>query len=82
MKKWLFLMIIAFIGIFALLYPKKPSYKNIVKLTKFSEPAYSVFWYEPRIRLYQKALYLPYPEMPPCDRLEFIYKLKGEDGSK
>ncbi len=52
-----------------------PDYTPLVRLTGVSEPAYSLFWYEPRLRHYQAPHYTPYPEMPACDRLGFVYRL-------
>ena len=76
-----FFIILPIVVILILLYPKSqhPKYRDLVKLTGFSEPSYRVFWYEPRFRLYQKAKYEPYPEMPPCDRLRFVYKLSPKE---
>jgi hypothetical protein len=37
--------------------------------------AWSVSWYEPRLRGYHKAYYSPYPEFPPADRLGLIYRI-------
>ncbi len=74
MKKWI--VFISFLILLIIFYPKtQPNYKYLVKVTKFSEPSYGVFWHEPRMRLFQKAHYLPYPEMPSCDRLRFVYDL-------
>ncbi len=57
----------------------EPNYGDFIKLSKFSEPAYGVFWYEPRFRYLQRAKYEPYPEMPNCDRLRFVYKLSSKE---
>jgi len=54
---------------------------SLVHLTQHSSLAFGVSWYEPRLRRYQKAIFAPYPELVPADRLGFIYnfkvKLKG-----
>jgi hypothetical protein len=52
--------------------------KDVVRVTKFSSFAYGVFWFEPRLRRFQSHSYPIYPEMPPADRLNFIYSLKRE----
>ena len=77
MQKEIFTLLpIILLLLIAILYPKlQTNYKDLVKVSGFSEPSYRVFWHEPRFRLYQKANYLPYPEMPSCDRLRFVYKL-------
>ncbi len=46
-----------------------------VRLTGISEGAWQVGWYEPRVRRYTIPRYDPYPEMPPIDRLGFVYRL-------
>ena len=78
MRRYFFIILPIIVVILILLYPKSkhPKYRDLVKLTGFSEPSYRVFWYEPRFRAFQKAKYEPYPEMTNCDRLRFIYKLK------
>ena len=46
-----------------------------VRLTGISEAAWQVGWYEPRVRRFEIPRYDPYPEMPPIDRLGFVYRL-------
>ena len=80
MKKYFALLPIIILLTMAFFYPKnKLLYKDLVRVSGFSEPSYRVFWHEPRFRLYQKASYLPYPEMPSCDRLRFVYKLTPKE---
>lgn len=81
MKKWYLLFLLPVVAMLVMaLYPHTGyDYKGVVALTKVSEPAYGVFWHEPRIRLFQKAHYIPYPEMPSCDRLRFVYRLTPKE---
>ena len=43
-------------------------------LSSISLPSLSVAYYEPRLLLFDRAANPSYPEMPPIDRMDFIYE--------
>jgi hypothetical protein len=46
---------------------------NLVAVTGMISPALSVAYYEPRIYIQDRAVNPAYPQMPPMDRMDFIY---------
>jgi hypothetical protein len=47
--------------------------QQVSVLTKVPSASLSVAWYEPRVRLYQKAQNPAYPQLQPIDRMDFVY---------
>lgn len=45
----------------------------VTQLSGISAPSLSVNYYEPRLRLYEKAVNPAYPQMQALDSMDFIY---------
>jgi len=48
--------------------------ESMVALSGFSSLSLSVAFYEPRLPLYETKQNPAYPQMPPIDRMDFIYE--------
>ena len=46
---------------------------NYTQMTSLSSIAYSVSWFEPRVRRFESSINRETPQLPPQDRLIFIY---------
>ena len=49
------------------------SLKRYTKLTTLSSIAYSVSWFEPRVRRFESSINRANPQLPTQDRLIFVY---------
>jgi len=50
----------------------------LFSLIKNSSISFSVSWYEPRLKRFEKSTYSPYPEFPSAQRLSFTYGALNE----
>ena len=47
--------------------------RKFVSLTGMGFPSISVSWHESRLKRLMRGRYMPYPELPRAERLDFVY---------